>query len=168
LRSTPTSLASASAKLERHQQQLANAQQVAAEPAVVRALIDAVFKELQPKTVTANVGALRTELRTLDKKIANLTDAIENGAAVAPLVAKLQARQTERDELLAAIGAAEAVRQITVDRPAVERRVLDLVTKWQALLSANVADGRQALREVLDGPIRFAPDGKQYRFRDAI
>jgi hypothetical protein len=64
-------------------------------------------------------------LRTLDKKIANLTDALENGAAVAPLVAKLQARQTERDELFAAIGAAEAVRQITVDRPTVERRVLD-------------------------------------------
>jgi hypothetical protein len=70
----------------------------------------------------------------------------------------------ERDDLLAAIGAADAMKQIAVDRPTVERRVLEQVTKWQALLSANVADGRQALREVLDGPIRFAPDGKQYRF----
>ena len=40
--------------------------------------------------------------RALDKKVANLTDAIEGGAAVAPLVAKVQARPTERDELLAA------------------------------------------------------------------
>ena len=133
-------------------------------PAVVRAIIAGVFKALQPTAVTANVGALRTELRALDTKIANLTDAIENGAAVAPLVTKLQARQAERDDLLAAIGAAEAMKQIAVDRPTVECRVLEQVTKWQALLSANVADGRQALREVLDGPIRFAPDGKQYRF----
>ena len=133
-------------------------------PAVVRALIDGVFQALQPKRVTANVGALRSDLRALDKKIANLTEAVEDGKAVAPLVAKLQARQTERDELLAAIGAAEAVRQITVDRSTVERRVLEQVTTWQALLTANVADARQALREVLDGPMQFAPDGKAYRF----
>ena len=133
-------------------------------PAVVRAIIDGVFKALQPRNINANVGTLRTELRTLDTKIANLTDAIEGGAVVAPLVTKLQARQKERDELLAAIGAAEAVRQIAVDRPTVEGRVLEQVSKWQALLTANVADGRQALREVLDGPIHFAPDGKQYRF----
>ncbi len=96
-------------------------------PAVVRAIIAGVFKALQPTAVTANVGALRTELRALDTKIANLTDAIEDGAAVAPLVTKLQARQAERDDLLAAIGAAEAMKQIAVDRPTVERRVLEQV-----------------------------------------
>ncbi len=133
-------------------------------PAVVKAIIEGVFKALQPKTVTANVGALRAELRALDKKIGNLTEAIEGGAAVAPLVAKLQARQAERDDLLAAIGAADALRQVAVDRESVERRVFEQVKTWQALLTTKVPDARQALREMLDGPIRFAPEGREYRF----
>ncbi len=136
-------------------------------PAVVRALIESVFKLLRPKQVTANVGALRTELRALDTKIANLTDAIENGAAVAPLVTKLQARQAERDDLLAAIGAAEAVKQITVDRQTVERRVLEQVTAWQALLNANVTKGRQALREVPTDRSDSRPTESSTGFQDA-
>ena len=48
--------------------------------------------------------ALRKDLRTLDEKIAHLTAAVENGAALAPIVAKLQARQLEREALLSAIG----------------------------------------------------------------
>jgi hypothetical protein len=61
-------------------------------------------------------------------------------------------------------GATVCDNAIDVDRQAVERRVLEQVKAWQALLTANVPDARQALREVLDGPIRFTPDGKQYRF----
>ena len=76
-------------------------------PAVVKALLDGVFEALQPAKVTKNVGALQKELRALDTKIANLTTAIEDGAAVAPIVAKLQARQQEREALLTEIGAAK-------------------------------------------------------------
>ena len=39
--------------------------------------------------------------------------------------------------------------------PNPERRVLEQLNTWQALLTANVADGRQALGEVLDGPMQF-------------
>jgi hypothetical protein len=39
--------------------------------------------------------------------------------------------------------------------------VLAQIDAWRALLAT---DGRQFLREVLDGPVRFAADGKQYRF----
>jgi site-specific DNA recombinase len=130
-------------------------------PAIVTAIIDGVFAALKPATVTANVGALRADLRTLDQKIAHLTAAVENGAALAPLVSKLQARQTEREALLAAIAAAEASGQMKVDRQVITRKVLAQVATWRALVATN---GRQLLREVLDGPLRFEREGKTYRF----
>jgi hypothetical protein len=45
----------------------------------------------------------------VDTKIAPLTAALESGAASAPVVAQLQARQAERESRLAAIAAADAV-----------------------------------------------------------
>ena len=33
-----------------------------------------------------------------------------------------------------------------------------------ALLTRQTQDGRQLLREILEGPIRFMPDGEMYRF----
>ena len=130
----------------------------------MKAILDGVFEALQPATVTKNVGALQKELRALDTKIANLTTAIEDGAAVAPLVAKLQARQQEREALLTEIGAAEAVGQLTIDRQTVERKVMEKIAGWRTRLAT---DGRQVLREVLRGPLRFDPSGTQYQFEGA-
>ena len=84
---------------------------------------------------------------------------------MAPIVAKLTARQGERDALLAEIGGADAVGQLKLDKQRIERTVLEKVDGWNRLLaSRDTADGRQALREVLDGPIRFVRDGRTYRF----
>ncbi|HSL21511.1 MAG TPA: hypothetical protein VK886_08245 [Vicinamibacterales bacterium] len=121
-------------------------------PAVARAIIDAVFEALQPNALTANVATLRSDLRALDKKIANLTEAIEEGgAAVAPLVQQLSTRQKEREGLLIALASAEAP-----------------LEHWRKLLTANVEDGRQLLREVLEGPLRFTPEQRTYRFEGDV
>ena len=133
-------------------------------PAVVQAILDGVFEALQPATATRNVVSLQRELRTLDTKIANLTTAIEDGAAVAPLVAKLRARQQEREALLTEIGAAEAIGQLTIDWQTVERKVMEKINGWRTRLAT---DGRNVLREVLNGPLRFDPSGAQYRFEGA-
>jgi site-specific DNA recombinase len=137
-------------------------------PAVVRAILDAVFEALEPAAVTTNVGGLRADLRALDGRIANLTRAIEDGAAVAPIVSQLQARQTEREALLAAIGAAEAVTARVLDKRAIEEQVLKQVGRWRSLLTEQVADGRQLLREVLEGPLRFTAEGGAYRFEGDV
>jgi hypothetical protein len=123
-----------------------------------------VFKELQPTTVAKSVRVLTRDLSALDSKIANLTTAIEGGAAVAPLVAKLHERQTERDALVAEIAAAKAVQDLTLDRKTIEQKILTKVANWRDLLDGNVSERRQFLREVLDGPIYFKPEGKGYRF----
>ena len=46
-----------------------------------------------------------------------------------------------------------------IDRPAIERKVLALMEHWRELLKS---DARQLLREALDGPIRFTPNGTYY------
>ncbi len=130
-------------------------------PAAVRAILDVVFDALEPAAVKSNVADLTKDLAALDRKIANLAAAVEDGGALGPLVAKLKARQAERDELLAAIGAASAVSQLRVNRHEVERKTLAKLEAWRALVAT---DGRQFLREVLDGPVRFAAEGNQYRF----
>jgi DNA invertase Pin-like site-specific DNA recombinase len=132
--------------------------------AVVMAIIDAVFETLQPTTLKATEDAHRAEIQALDRRIARLTAAVEEGAAVAPLVAQLQARQAERERLLAAIAAAEARRTVALDREALEQKVLAQVATWRGLLTNHVSDGRQLLREVLDGPLRFTAEGRTYRF----
>jgi len=131
-------------------------------PAVLRELLAGVFDALTPRNVHANVDALRKDLHALDNKIAKLTAAIENGAALAPIVAQLQTRQTERETLLTAIAAADAVGQLDVDRRAVERKLFAKVEHWRALLEKNP---RQFLREALDGPVAFTPVGDAYHFK---
>jgi hypothetical protein len=133
-------------------------------PAIVKAIIDGVFKALNPSSVGRSVRTLTKDLRTLDLKIANLTAAIEDGAVVALLVTKLHERQAERNALVAEIGAAEAMQNVTVDRQAIERRILAKMANWRTLLEGNIAERRQFLREAIDGPIYFKPEGDTYRF----
>ena len=129
---------------------------------MVRALVNGLFDALKPKNVGTNIAGLRRELATVDGKIRHLTAAVESGAALAPLIEQLATRQRERETLLGSIASAETTAQLRVDRRDVEEKVLAQVGQWRTLLREN---RRQALREALDGPMQFAPEGKQYRFR---
>ena len=51
-----------------------------------------------------------------------------------------------------------------VDRRLIERKVREKLADWQSLLTRNVQDGRQLLREVLTGPMRFTPENGCFRF----
>ena len=134
---------------------------------VVLGIIEEVFRQLETPVVESNRAALQAELVTLDRRIARIVAAVEGGGAVEALVAQLRLRQAERESLLLAIGAAEAVRLLPAKRE-VERTVLEKVARWRALLTEEVADGRQALREVLTSPIRFTPEGQAYRFEAEV
>jgi hypothetical protein len=48
--------------------------------------------------------------------------------------------------------------------------VREKLTIWRSLLTASVEDGRQFLREALDGPIRFTPrpTEQEYQFEGEI
>ena len=140
----------------------------ALDPRIVSTIIDMVLAQLTPVNADRNVAALQRDLRVLDGKIANLTTAVESGAALEPLIAQLRDRQQERERLIAAMAAAQAIDQIHVDRAAIEARVQAQVASWRALLTDSVEDGRVLLPEVLLGPLVFTPEGEGYHFRAAV
>ena len=39
---------------------------------------------------------------------------------------------------------------------------------WRGLLTGQVVDGRQLLRESLIGPLKFTPEGRQHRFAGEV
>ncbi len=120
---------------------------------------------MQPERLEAAIEVRRKELVLLDRVIGNLLVAVERGgASVDPLVATLQARQAEREQVAQDISALAGRLSVVHDREAIEQKVLEPVARWRDLLTTHVADGRQLLREVLDGPLMFTPNGKTYRF----
>ena len=93
-----------------------------------------------------------------------LPEAIASSSTpVATLLEALQTRQRRRDEL---IGIMESIAPTghKADVRAIEMAVRDKLAVWRSLLTRQTQDGRQLLREILEGPIRFMPDGEMYRF----
>ena len=76
----------------------------------------------------------------------------------------LRERQARRDVLTSAAVARAAVDVRRFDQKAIEAKVREHVARWRELLTTHVQDGRQLLREVLAGPLRFTPEGRTYRF----
>ena len=90
-------------------------------PAIVTAILDGVFEACSPRRSRRTSTRLTKGLHTLDLKIAGLTAAIEDGAA------SRRRREVQHGSgtraLLAEIGAAEAIGQLTVDRKTIEWKV---------------------------------------------
>lgn len=133
-------------------------------PAAVRVIVNGVLERLCPASVQSSADSLREQLAAVDEKISNLTTAIEEGAAVAPLLKSWRLRQEEREDLARKLEDASGLVPLVGDPTAIERRVLAFVEGWRELLDGDMSRSRQALRQMLEGPIRFQPDGKSYRF----
>ena len=133
-------------------------------PPVVMAVLDGVMGAMSPRTLAHDLDELRTELTAFKREIARLTNAIAAGGELVPLLAAVKVRQGRREELTAALTARESFDVRRFDRKALEAKVHEHVAGWRALLTKQVEDGRQLLREVLAGPLRFTPEGRTYRF----
>jgi hypothetical protein len=83
---------------------------------------------------------------------------------VTPLLEALRQRQAHRARLAAVVGANNVAAAQQFDRRAIEAKVRERVGQWRQFLTKNIEDGRQLLREVLAGPLRFTPEGRSYRF----
>jgi Recombinase zinc beta ribbon domain len=133
-------------------------------PAVVVAVVDGVLAELAPTSIVRELDRLRAERQAVEREAANLAAAIAAGGQLDALVGGLTNREIRRRELDALIAAREVVDIRRLDRRAITRQVKERLTKWRAMLTNHVQDGRQVLREVLAGPLRFTPEGRLYRF----
>jgi site-specific DNA recombinase len=133
-------------------------------PPVVMAILDGVFETMSPRTRSHDVEELRSELSAIERELARLTNALAAGGTLEPLLEAVKARQGRREQVTAALTARESFHLRRFDRKAIEAKVREHVNGWRALLTKHVSDGRQLLREVLIGPLRFTPDGRSYRF----
>ena len=102
----------------------------------------------------------------LAAEIERLTDAIEAGGRLMPLVERLKQRQTEHDALEAEL--VQVAQPMCVDPRLLERSVRTCLGDWRGLLRRHTSHGRDFLRTVLTGKIAFTPprDGatKEYQF----
>jgi hypothetical protein len=133
-------------------------------PTVVMAVVDGVLARLEPQVVARDVGQLRTALQAAEREIGNLAKAIAAGGELEPLLVELRVREARRAELLERIAAHEASSVRLFDRNTIEQKVRRHIDGWRALLGKHTSEGRQLLREVLAGPLRFTPEGRGYRF----
>jgi hypothetical protein len=132
------------------------------------AVVDGVLARLEPKAAARDAGQQRTALEAVEREIGNLAKAIAAGGQLEPLLVELRARQTRRDELLEAMAVYEGANVQRFDRNAIERKVRQRIDGWRALLTKHTSEGRQLLREVLAGPLRFTPEGRTYRFEGEL
>ncbi|MGH9241187.1 MAG: recombinase family protein, partial [Vicinamibacterales bacterium] len=132
---------------------------------VVEAIVERVLAKLAPPAVSRSVSELRTELKGVEREIANVTSAIAKGGELESLLDKLREGEKRRTELRRAIEARGRVQSQQVDRMALENAVRRRVDDWRGLLNRRPTYSRQLLREMLAGPITFTPNGRVYRFR---
>jgi site-specific DNA recombinase len=137
-------------------------------PRFVMALVDEVLAQLSPRARATDIQKARAALPTVERAIANLTNAIAFGGDLESLVGELRQREMRRRDLLAVI-AAGATSGGAPDRKMIERTVSADLDHWRAVLATKgVAGGRQFLREKLERPMMFTADGRTYRFEGAL
>jgi hypothetical protein len=130
-------------------------------PAVAMAVIDGVLEHLTPRSRERDLQQIRATLQTVEREIGNLAQAIAAGGQLEPLLVELRARQERRANLLEAMAAHQSAQASRFDRKMIEQTVRRYLDRWRALLSSKqVQNGRQLLREVLAGPLRFVPEGE--------
>jgi hypothetical protein len=117
----------------------------------------------------AGPGKQQTELHDVGAVIANLARAVERAPDLDPLIEQMRERQQQRGQLQQAIASAETLRQVQLDRAAIEADVQACVANWRATLATEALEGgRELLREVLTGPLMFTPTETGYTFRGPV
>lgn len=131
-------------------------------PAVIEEAIRMALDELSPASQARERARRECELREALLECERLAEAIGKGGPLEALVARLAERQAEAEALQRML-AAKARQAPTLDRRALERRLRAKLAEWRGLLKRNIESGRQALRALLMGPIRFTPIREERR-----
>ena len=130
------------------------------DPEVVHRAVHEATVELQaslnqPDPDHANYAA---ELTQVDRELTRLLDALAAGGDFRSLLAAVKTREHRRLELLATLDALKR-RQAAArfDPASVADEVRGYVAAWRQVLTAQVPDARQMLRQLLKQPVAFTP-----------
>jgi DNA invertase Pin-like site-specific DNA recombinase len=139
-------------------------------PAVIEGAIRMALEELSPKRQEASDAKLERELIEVRAECERLAEAIGRGGPLDALLDRLTARQARRVDLERLLAAARTV--APAPGPALEERLRAKLADWRGLLTRNVESGREVLRALLAGPLKFTPvidDGRRgYAFEGVI
>lgn len=116
-------------------------------PAVVMAVVNGVLDSLESRTAKRDASNHRLTLRSIEREIANLAQAVAAGGQLEALLAELRVREVRRAELLSTITAYEALSAVRFDRHSIEHNVKRHLDDWRGVLAKHTSDGRQLLRE---------------------
>jgi site-specific DNA recombinase len=131
-------------------------------PAVVKEAVKLAVSELSPEAQARDRAKREAELLQVRQECERLAEAIGAGGPLQALVARLTERQAHAEALEQAV-AAKARQAPALDRPGLERQLRAKLADWKKLLGRNIAEGRQALRALLVGPIRMQPVREERR-----
>ena len=140
-------------------------------PSVVERAIRLALDALRPERQHKKHERLVRQVEQARAECDRLADAIQRGGPIDVLIDRLSAAQARRLEL-----EAELTAQRTIVAPIVagdlERRLRNKLADWRGLLTRNVETGREVLRALLVGPLRFTPiveaRRRAYAFEGAI
>jgi hypothetical protein len=150
---------------------LATLQDDVCRPAVIEEAIRLAIEELSPERRDDDVQELERELAAVREECERLAVAIGRGGPLDALVSRLSERQARQDAIGEALRARQRVTPaITLE--GLQPRLRAKLEDWRALLRRNVVSGREILRTLLVGPLRFTPinDGRRrgYAFEGVI
>ncbi len=138
------------------------------QPEFVMAVVDGLVEAYAPERAATEIARLQDECDQLTREIGNLTHAIAAGGRLESLLSELKEREVRRGAVVATIALRKRSTVDGFNRRRAERLADRYLRRWRGLLNKHVGDARQALREVLEGPLRFTPDGKTYRFEGQV
>jgi hypothetical protein len=85
--------------------------------------------------------------------------------ALPSLVAQVPEREHQRERLERELAALDQMAHIAhLDLARLEREVHRVLDDWRGLLTKHVAQARQILRKLIDGRLRFRPEGRGFVF----
>jgi site-specific DNA recombinase len=135
--------------------------------AAIAMALDALRSERRDdacETLTQDLAAARVESE-------RLADAIQRGGPMDVLLDRLRACQKRRAELEEQIAATRPI-VTPVTGPGLEQRLRAKLADWRGLLTRNIDSGRDVLRALLVGPLRFTPivedRRRAYAFEGAV
>jgi site-specific DNA recombinase len=129
-------------------------------PAVVEQAVALALEMLCSESpVRHRRTTLLQQLAQTERKLQQLTAAVEQGGHLPALLTALAQREEERTALKSEL---EALGEVIVpqrrDRKALERALRSHLTDWRSLLRSQIAEARQVLETLLEDRLVFIPE----------
>ena len=143
-------------------------------PSVIEQAIALALEELGPERDQAQRAKLAAEIAAIEAQCREFTAAITAGGHLDVLIGhvdRLRGLQERRKALQARVSARPPI-AAPRHNEGLEARLREKLADWRGLLTRDVASGREVLRTLLVGPLRFTPvdepKRRGYRFTGAI